>query len=117
MKNFPTGFIAVQLGLLFFISLSINIDVVQYLQSKKIGLPTYFSLLPLLFSAGVLGSWLLIFMKKKMGIYLFPIFLLGHFGVYQFYLSTFLYSDVFLLFIYISIGMLVWIPIWDNFFK
>ena len=57
-----------------------------------------------------------IYFYRKIGVILFPVAILFHFYLHEFYLSTMLYSDLFTLFSYVALGLLAIIPKW-NFFK
>lgn len=110
------GFILSLGALLLFTLMGIGIDADEFLQRAELQIPhRYFFLISgvdFLMIAGII----LIFFYRKIGIFLFPIAVLAHYLLHNFYLSTFLYTDVTNLFLYITIGLLAFIPKWQ-FFK
>lgn len=110
------GFILSLCALLLFTVMGIGIDSDEFLQREELQIPTeYFYLIyavDLLMIAGII----LIFFYRKIGIYLFPVAVLVHYLLHNYYLSTFLYTDVTNLFLFISVGLLAFIPKWQ-FFK
>lgn len=109
------GFIATLIILLLFSLNGFGIDLDEFNNQKDLSIPTwYFYLIFLADSLMVLGL-VLIFMYRKVGVYLFPIAVALHFYLHNFYLSTFLYTDVTNLFLFIM-GLFFIIPKWQ-FFK
>jgi hypothetical protein len=110
------GFILSLCALLLFTLMGVGIDADEYLQRAELNIPgDYFFLIfgvDLLMIAGIT----LIFFYRKIGIFLFPIAVLAHYLLHNYYLSTFLYTDVTNLFLYVSVGLLAFIPKWQ-FFK
>lgn len=110
------GFILSLSALLLFTLMGIGIDSDEYLQRAELNIPSdYFFLIfgvDLLMIAGLV----LIFFYRKIGVFLFPIAVLTHYLLHNYYLSTFLYTDVTNLFLYVSVGLLAFIPKWQ-FFK
>lgn len=110
------GFILSLCALLLFSLMGIGIDADEYLQRAELNIPgDYFFLIfgvDLLMITGIA----LIFFYRKIGVFLFPIAVLAHYLLHNYYLSTFLYTDVTNLFLYVSIGLLAFIPKWQ-FFK
>ena len=110
------GFILSLCALLLFSLMGIGIDADEYLQRAELNIPgNYFFLIfgvDLLMITGIA----LIFFYRKIGVFLFPIAVLAHYLLHNYYLSTFLYTDVTNLFLYVSIGLLAFIPKWQ-FFK
>ena len=92
--------------------LSINTDLAEYSLHQKINIPSTFFYITFGVDALVIVSWLLIMLFKKIGIVLFPIFVFSHFALHQYYLSTFLYSDITVIFLYVGLGLLAVIPRW-----
>lgn len=106
----------VMLGALLVITiLSVGIDVTQYSQHSDLQIPSwYFYIIfgiDLLIILGLYG----ILKFRKWGVYLYPAAVLFHFMAHEYYLSTFLYSDVTNLFVYVSLGLFVFIPKWKYF--
>ena len=110
------GFILSLCALLLFSLMGIGIDADEYLQRAELNIPgNYFFLIfgvDLLMITGIA----LIFFYRKIGVFLFPIAVLAHYLLHNYYLSTFLYTDVTNLFLYVSVGLLAFIPKWQ-FFK
>jgi hypothetical protein len=98
--------------LVFF--LSINTDYIEYTLHKTINIPSNFFYYTFGVDFLVLVSWVLILFFRKVGIILFPLFVAIHFALHNYYLSTFLYSDVTVLFLYIGLGLLAIIPRWND---
>ena len=110
------GFILSLGALLLFTLMGIGIDADEYLQKQEINIPDWYFVL--VFSVDVLMilGLVLIFFYRKIGIFLFPAGVLAHYLIHNDYLSTFLYTDVTNIFLFISIGLLAFIPKWQ-FFK
>lgn len=94
--------------------LSLNTDFAHLSADENV--PTWFYYL--LFSVDflVFSSIVLIYFYKNIGVFLLPISVITHYIFHNYYLSTTLYSDLHLLFVFISAGLLVIIPRW-NFFR
>lgn len=106
-------------GLIFIFFMStytINLDVVEFIQRKEILIPDWFLYLTFVMDFLMVFSLILIYFYRKMGIYLFPLAVITHFMLQNFYLNSFLYIDLFLLFLYFSVILVSVIPRW-NFFK
>lgn len=97
--------------LVFF--LSINTDWIEYSLHQKINIPGNFFYYTFGTDLLVIISWVFIMFFRKVGIILFPLFVAIHFALHNYYLSTFLYSDVTVLFLYIGLGLLAIIPRWN----
>lgn len=93
----------------------VNIDFTEFAQRKEIFIPNWFFFIIFTIDLCIIGSLVLIYFYRKLGVYLFPIAVFLHFFFHNFYLSSFLYFDLFLLFLYFLI-LLVVIPRWP-FFK
>ncbi|MGZ5188512.1 MAG: hypothetical protein ACXWBY_04455 [Kaistella sp.] len=110
------GFILSLAALLLFTLMGIGIDADEYLQQKELNIPDFYFILIFFIDLLMVLGLILIFFYRKIGIYLFPAAVVLHFFLHNFYLSTFLYTDVTNLFIFISVGLLAFIPKWQ-FFK
>jgi len=109
------GFILALASLLLFTFMGIGLDFDEYLQHKELNIPEgYFYLIFSVDALMILGIVLMYF-YRKIGIVLFPVMLLMHFFMHNYYLSTFLYSDVTNLFLFTGFGMLAIIPKWKFF--
>ncbi|WP_051259649.1 hypothetical protein [Epilithonimonas tenax] len=92
--------------------LSINTDYAEYTLHEKINIPGHFFYYTFGVDILVVVSWILILLYRKAGVILFPLFVAIHFALHNYFLSTFLYSDVTVLFLYIGLGLLAIIPRW-----
>ncbi|WP_332025562.1 hypothetical protein [Kaistella sp.] len=110
------GFILSLAALLLFTLMGIGIDSDEYVQQNDLNIPGFYFILIFLIDLLMIIGLILIFFYRKMGVYLFPAAVVLHFFLHNFYLSTFLYTDVTNLFIFISVGLLAFIPKWQ-FFK
>jgi hypothetical protein len=109
------GFILALASLLLFTFMGIGLDFDEYLQHETLNIPSgYFYFI---FSIDILmiTGIVLMFFYRKIGIILFPVMLVLHFFMHNYYLSTFLYSDVTNLFLFTGFGMLAIIPKWKFF--
>lgn len=110
------GFILSLGALLLFSLMGLGIDTDEFLQRSELHIPqNYFYLIfgiDLLMIVGIV----LIFFYRKIGIILFPLAVFAHYLIHNYYLNTFLYTDVTNLFLFISVGLLAFIPKW-KFFK
>ncbi|MDY3548461.1 hypothetical protein PG291_07595 [Riemerella anatipestifer] len=98
-----------------FTLMGLGIDIDEFSQHESINIPTWYFYL--IFSVDVLAllGLLLITLFRKIGIFMFPLAVVVHFILHQFYLSTFLYTDVTNLFLYVGLGLLMIIPKWSYF--
>ncbi|GGG53846.1 hypothetical protein [Epilithonimonas arachidiradicis] len=111
-KNNKDYYIIFGLILLVFI-LSINTDLAEYSQHQSLNIPRGFFYYTLGVDFLVLFSWLLILFFRKLGVVLFPVFVLLHFSLHNYFLSTYLYSDITVLFLFVGIGLIAVIPRWN----
>ncbi|MCQ4034311.1 hypothetical protein [Kaistella montana] len=110
------GFILSLCALVLFSIMGIGIDADEFLQKKDLNIPEwYFYMIFFVDFLMILGI-VLIFYYRKIGIFIFPVAVLMHYLMHNYYLSTFLYTDVTNLFLYITVGLLAFIPKWQ-FFK
>ena len=109
------GFILSLIALLVFTFMGIGIDVDEYLQQQEINIPSWYFILIFSVDLLMLTGLVLIFFYKKIGIYLFPAAVISHYMIHHYYLNTFLYTDVTNLFLFVSIGLLAFIPKWKFF--
>lgn len=92
--------------------LSINTDLQEYSQHELINIPEGFFYYTFGVDIMILISWLMILFFRKAGVILFPVFVMLHFGLHNYFLSTYLYSDITVLFLFIGIGLIAVIPRW-----
>ncbi|MPS73591.1 MAG: hypothetical protein E2590_10650 [Chryseobacterium sp.] len=93
--------------------LSINTDLAELSQHRVINIPSGFFYYTLGVDILVIMSWILILFYRKLGVVLFPVFVMVHFGLHNYFLSTYLYSDITVLFLYVGLGLLAIIPRWN----
>ena len=110
------GFILSLCALLLFTLMGIGIDADEFLQKQEINIPEWYFILVFAVDALMIIGLILIFFYRKIGIFLFPVAVLAHYLIHNYFLSTFLYTDVTNMFLFISIGLLAFIPKWQ-FFK
>lgn len=110
------GFILSLCALLLFTLMGIGIDADEFLQQQEINIPQWYFILVFSVDALMIIGLVLIFFYRKIGIFLFPAAVLAHYLIHNYFLSTFLYTDVTNIFLFISIGLLAFIPKWQ-FFK
>lgn len=109
------GFLLALASLMLFTVMGIGIDYDEFMQHETLNIPlTYFYIIAIIDGLMIAGI-ILIFFYRKIGIFLFPAALVLHFFMHNFYLSTFLYSDVTNLFLFTGFGMLAIIPKWKFF--
>lgn len=110
------GFILSLAALMLFTLMGVGIDSDEYLQQRELNIPGFYFIIIFIVDLLMVIGLVLIFFYRKIGMYLFPAAVLTHFLLHSFYLTTFLYTDVTNLFIFISVGLLAFIPKW-KFFK
>ncbi|MDH6252670.1 hypothetical protein M2347_002397 [Chryseobacterium sp. H1D6B] len=110
------GFILAFASLLLFTIMGLGIDFDEYLQHEYLNIPRWYFYVIFSLDALMVVSLVLMFFYKKIGIFTFPVLLVLHFFMHNYYLSTFLYTDVTNLFLFTGFGMLAIIPKW-KFFK
>lgn len=92
--------------------LSINTDLTEFSLHRSINIPQGFFYLTFGADILIILSWLIILFYRKVGVVLFPVFVMIHFGLHDYFLSTYLYSDVTTLFLFIGLGLFAVIPRW-----
>lgn len=110
------GFILALASLLLFTVMGLGIDIDEFLQHEYLNIPRWYFYVIFTIDALMMISLVLMFFYRKMGMFAFPILLVLHFLMHNYYLSTFLYTDVTNLFLFTGFGMLAIIPKW-KFFK
>lgn len=111
-KNNKDYYLIFGLILLVFL-LSVNTDMEEYKLHKQINIPQGFFYYTFGVDILVVISWLLIIFFRRLGVILFPLFVAVHFFLHNYFLSTFLYSNVTVLFLFIGLGLLAVIPRWN----
>lgn len=110
------GFILALASLLLFTVMGMGIDIDEYLQHEYLNIPRWYFYVIFSIDALMMISLVLMFFYRKIGMFAFPVLLVLHFLMHNYYLSTFLYTDVTNLFLFTGFGMLAIIPKW-KFFK
>ncbi len=111
-----TSFYAAVIVLTLFLLFSFGIDLTEYDQHQEINIPTWFSYIVLMIDILMVLSMIALFFYRKIGVYAYPLLIIIHLFLHEFYLSTLLYADLFNLFVFIGLGLLAIIPKW-KFFK
>lgn len=115
-KNNKDYYVFFGLILLVFL-LSVNTDLAEFSQHQSLNIPSGFFYYTLGVDVLVIFSWILIMFFRKIGAVLFPILVLLHFSLHNYFLSTYLYSDITTLFLFIGLGLIAIIPRWNNVMK
>lgn len=102
--------------LFIFSMLSIGVDLTEFSQQKDINIPSWFFYIIFTVDFLLIGSLVAIFFYRKIGAIIYPLAIVTHLFLHEFYLSTLLYSDLFNLFCYFALGLLAIVPKW-KFFK
>lgn len=110
------GFVLAFAALMLFTVMGLGIDVDEYLQHEYLDIPRWYFYVIFSVDALMMIGLVLMFFYRKAGIIMFPALLVLHFFMHNYYLSTFLYTDVTNLFLFTGFGMLAIIPKW-KFFK
>ncbi|WP_265427907.1 hypothetical protein [Chryseobacterium sp. YIM B08800] len=110
------GFILALASLLLFTIMGMGIDIDEYLQHEYLNIPRWYFYVIFTIDALMIISLILMYFYRKIGMFAFPVLLVLHFLMHNYYLSTFLYTDVTNLFLFTGFGMLAIIPKW-KFFK
>ena len=109
------GFILALASLLLFTFMGIGLDFDEYLQHETLNIPSGYFYFIFSIDFLMIAGIVLMYFYRKIGIILFPVMLVLHFFMHNYYLSTFLYSDVTNLFLFTGFGMLAIIPKWKFF--
>ncbi len=109
------GFILSLCAMLFFTLMGVGIDYDEFLQQDS-NIPDWYFYLIFFVDFLMIAGLVLIYLYRKIGAFVFPAALVAHFLFHNYYLSTFLYTDVTNMFLYVGIGLLAIIPKWQ-FFK
>ena len=110
------GFILTIAVLLLFTGMGFGIDLDEFLQQEILNIPVWYFYVIFGIDFLMAISLVLMYFYRKLGLFAFPAFLVLHFFMHNYYLSTFLYTDVTNLFLFTGFGMLAIIPKW-KFFK
>ncbi|WP_417429449.1 hypothetical protein [Halpernia sp.] len=102
-------------SLALFTLMGIGMDGDEFLQHNLLNIPIWYFYLIFTVDFFSLLSLVGIAFFRKLAVYFFPVFVVLHFYLHQFYLSTFLYTDVSNIFLFIGIGLLMIIPKWKYF--
>ncbi|MCT2561221.1 hypothetical protein [Chryseobacterium herbae] len=109
------GFILAFAALMLFTIMGLGIDVDEYLQHEYLQIPRWYFFIIFSIDLLMMIGLVLMFFYRKVGIIMFPALLVLHFFMHNYYLSTFLYTDVTNLFLFTGFGMLAIIPKWKFF--
>ena len=112
-KNNKDYYLSFGLILLVFL-LSVNTDLAEFSQHQSLNIPTGFFYYTFGVDILVILSWILILFFRKIGVILFPVLVMLHFGLHNYFLSTYLYSDITALFLFVGVGLIAIIPRWND---
>lgn len=115
MAKKSLGFISSLVFVFFLSTFSINLDISQFVQRDEINIPSWYFYIIFIIDIIMIASIFLIFFYRKIGVFAFPLAVLIHFLLHNFYLSTFLYFDILVLFFYSLLVLLTTIPRWQSF--
>lgn len=110
------GFILSLASLVLFSLMGVGIDFDEFSQHQEINIPNGYFYFIFLIDIMMMLSVFIIYKYKKIGVYLFPAAVIIHFMSHNYFLSTFLYTDVTNMFLFITVGMFAILPKWQ-FFK
>lgn len=110
-----TGFYLSIAALALFTLMGLGIDGDEFLQRDLLNIPQWYFYLIFTVDFLALLSLVGIAFFRKIAIFTFPAFVILHFFLHQFYLSTFLYTDVTNMFLFVGVGLLMIIPKWKYF--
>ena len=110
------GFVLSLAALMLFSLMGVGIDFDEYTQHQEINIPLGYFYFIFLVDLVMIVSLIFIFFYKKVGAFSFPLAVLTHFLSHNYFLTTFLYTDVTNLFLFTGVGLLAIIPKWQ-FFK
>lgn len=96
-------------------TITLNFDVTAFYQRNEIEIPTWFFVIIFLIDFAIVASLGLIYFYRKIGVYIFPIAVSLHFILHNYYLSSFLYFDILMLFLFFLLILMAVIPRWPNF--
>ncbi len=114
--NKDFGFVLTLAALMLFSLMGVGIDTDEFSQHLELNIPTGYFYFIFLVDLVMIVSLLFIYFYKKFAVYIFPVALVTHFLAHNIFLSTFLYTDVTNMFLYVGVGLLAIIPKWQ-FFK
>lgn len=95
---------------------SVNLDIIEWKQQKEIGIPHWFFWIIFSVDALIVISLVLLALYRKIGAIGTPILAFAHFLMNVYFLSAFIYSDLFFLFVFFCAGLFSIVPRW-KFFK
>jgi hypothetical protein len=109
------GFYLSLLILLLFSVMGIGVDLDEFIQHKEINIPSLYFYLIFAVDFFIILGLILIFFYRKIGVFIFPFAVIFHFLCHIYFLSTFLYTDVTNLFLFVGLGLFTIIPKWQFF--
>ena len=113
--KYSIGFYIAIAALALFTMMGFGIDFDEFQQRETLNIPDWYFYIIFAVDFLAILSVIGIAFFKKIAIYAFPSFVVLHFFMHQYYLSTFLYTDVTNLFLYVGAGLLMMIPKWHYF--
>lgn len=114
-KKYSKGLYLSMAMLALFTLMGFGIDLDEYNNRTSLQIPDWYFYI--IFTVDVLAFLSVVAMTffKKVAVFTFPLFVILHFFLHQFYLSTFLYTDVTNIFLFVGLGLFMIIPKWKFF--
>lgn len=109
------GFYISIAALALFTLMGFGIDLDEFTQRQEVNIPDWYFYFVFTIDALAILSLVGIAFFKKFAVFTFPALVIMHFFLHQYFLSTFLYTDVTNLFLFIGFGLLMMIPKWKYF--
>lgn len=95
--------------------LSVNTDLALFSERKDVEIQDWYFWLIFSIDLAIFACVISMLFQRKIGVIAMPVLVVLHFMLHRFYLSTFLYFDVQLLFVYFALGLFMVIPRWKFF--
>ena len=97
-------------------SFSINFDITSVIQKDNLEIPNWYLIVLAILDFSIVASIIAIYFYRKIGVYVLPIAIFIHFLLQNQFMNSFLYFDLFILFLYFSVILIAVVPRWP-FFK
>lgn len=107
------GFLLSLGALLLFSLMAFGVDYDEFINRADLKIPDFYFWIIFVVDVVAVAALVLIYLYRRLGVYLFPATIVVHFILHNYYLSTFLYTDVTNLFLFISVGLVAFIPKWQ----
>lgn len=115
MKRKGILFWAVMTLMLILSIMSTATDLTQFSNYEELNIPLWHFYIIFSVDALIFASLVGFYFYKKWAVFTLPLGILTHFLIHTYYLSTMLYTDLNLLFVFTGGGLLVAIPEWEKY--